>query len=437
MKNIENHNQIITKQETFSPAQEQVLLTKEMIKKDIDEKLKKINEQTNQVSEIPEYHIRQIQELDGDVNMVQSKIAQEVTAPLQKVREIVGNKFAKIVGVLGFGGIMYGHQLYTNQFPEKLERDGKSISIETVYGNFSPETKKELYELEKEYINKYYKIHNISDTIDTNLKEELSNHFQDFVARYGEGVTIVLAGQEKNFYSKINNYLFNLTESPDRAHYANSHIFYNKNEKKREKNLHDFLAELAHHVNNDAKIGRNLIYGKNLLDVGFKQHEIYDSPSTIEYQAHSITERAMELYLLYTKPGELKNISFDNIYNSSFKLYRFLRENKRVADAPDIQEVENQYFAAFSGELSDDKYENGERVRIHRLYDISQIVNLTEKIIDSATELQEIINQKWKESSLGYREYILLCGMYDIIHYSNEYNKTDLVKKGLEAIENF
>lgn len=238
---------------------------------------------------------------------------------LKKVGKGVRNTImgAATIGVLA-------HSV-SQENPNTLSKDEVSIeSIDSIYNKFDPDTKKELIKLEHDYIS-YYKTDfpNANDSV-------LKNRFESLIAKYGDGLRIVFTnGEHKALSDELNNLFFTkiLRQRENRAHYVNNTVFYedkpNRYNQLSEEgdsvladvpNLDLFISEFSHHINEDTKIGRVVKYGEDLVMGGFSQSGLYEETKTIEYQAHSITESALEAYL-YAKPED-QNISFEEIRNN-------------------------------------------------------------------------------------------------------------------------
>lgn len=232
------------------------------------------------------------------------------------------------------------------ELPNYLENKQKNLTEIT----WNEQTRKEIDELAHDYVlvmrqDTLYR--NINDTV-------LENRFRDLVETWGPDINIVHPNEKMSFGDEFNEWIFQkvLRQNEERAHYNDGTLFYeNKRLQKKEidefsdsvdmvkydlstSGLHDFCAELSHHINHDFGLQRSFAYTEDLLKMGFRQRAMYEDPYSSEYQAHSVTEEAIYKYL-FPDDGKM-DTDFVDIYNTYQEYYREIVKTRGYEKNEDI-----------------------------------------------------------------------------------------------------
>lgn len=84
----------------------------------------------------------------------------------------------------------------------------------------------------------------------------------------------------------------------------------------------DFIAEISHCFNEDGGFTTTVGYWVDLIKTWFDQHALYSKVGTIEYYAHSVTEKIIESYLMLDEKWQgTKNESFETVRNNYWDAY--------------------------------------------------------------------------------------------------------------------
>lgn len=236
-------------------------------------------------------------------------------------------------------------------------------AVDSIYAKFSPETREELAALEDDYA-KYY-ASNFYDLEEYHItQEDLKNRFKNLVAKYGDGIKVVFPDSEnKSVGDRVIDFTFTkvLRQNENRAHYAANRLFYANTPTEKEvmdngdtvvtgsARLNNFIAEFSHHINNDFKPGRIAHYAEGLVSKGFNQYDMYEDASSVEFQAHHVTEEAINAYL-YAQPKDFK-ISFEKIRGSYNDLYVEVKQRFPNLNDSQLGEVMSVYVHQTANEL--------------------------------------------------------------------------------------
>lgn len=115
-------------------------LTAEQLQSKIDQEMKKIEDYSEQIIDIPEYQEKQIADIGGDVSLIQEQLKPEVNY-LKKIRDNVSGKFAKIAAILGLASLTHhgyaqGDNTEMKSFNKKLETMFTEFTVKEKDGQF-------------------------------------------------------------------------------------------------------------------------------------------------------------------------------------------------------------------------------------------------------------------------------------------------------------
>lgn len=269
-------------------------------------------------------------------------------------------------------------------------------SVDSVYAHFDPETRKELESLEKDYASMYLYDH--TDAKEKGVTQiDLQNRFREVIGKYGQGLKIVFPeSTHKTIADRAADAVFTkiLRQDKEHAHYANSTLFYSNTPTDYEVTdkgdsaavssvrLENFVAEFSHHINNDFSLRRVAYYGEGFLRSGFHQQGMYGQTSSVEYQAHQVTEKALSAY--FNADPEQLNIPFEKIRGSYEQFY------EKIADK-------------YKNELGDDEFYmiNGQYIQQtkHHLDSLDQTQDWLLGRIDQLRA--EVVEQAGKQENIA------------------------------------
>ncbi len=163
-------------------------------------------------------------------------------------------------------------------------------------------------------------------------------------------------------------------------------------------NLGDFSAEFAHHLNQDWSWSRSCAYVEDLARKGFVQEKMYEDPYSNEYQAHTITEIAIGIYLA-PRDANL-NVSFTDIYNTLQDFYRGFTHTRGWERGR--EQIKNLLFYALQGRSLSEITENKKVI-------LGNLENLRNSVENECSDLSDdqkgdifesILNQITSDSNL-------------------------------------
>ena len=319
-------------------------------------------------------------------------------------RKTLFNRIARMIGEFGkFAGTsVVTFSLFVHfcrqEYPDRLTYNAQPEEV-----TWNVETKTELEKLSKDYVNTY-KWENRELVKECNISDnELEDRFNTFVSDYMPNVQIItfknLDEATSKFEMLIGEYI--LGRKDNEAFYRNEKIYYQKTE--RSNDTENFIAELSHHINKDANYRRKAEYLKDLIDVGLEQIETYKDLSSVEFQAHSITEPAIIRYLFAGK--EDWDTPFSEIYNVYHEYSKALIEICENNYSPEFFKIIHQSVISEMSDYALDGFKtiqdviNNKNLAISNLKLINNEINITCKNFN--TSQKEEVFDNTAPSMLG------------------------------------
>ena len=316
-------------------------------------------------------------------------------------------------------------------------------SVDSVYTHFDAETKKELESLEKDYASMYLYDH--SDAKEKGITQaDLQHRFREIVGKYGQDLKIVFPeSPNKTIADRTADAVFTkvLRQDKEHAHYANNTLFYSNTPTDYEVTdkgdsvavssvrFENFVAEFSHHINHDFSPRRIAYYGEGFVHSSFHQEGMYGQTSSVEYQAHQVTEKALSAYL-NADPEQL-TIPFEKIRGSYEQFYEKVADKyKNELGDGELYMINGQYIQQTKHHLDSlDKTKDWLLGRLDQLR--AEVVEQAAKQENIAESFKGVITWEALQSTLEGES------LKDYVYGQNALNKVvlEIKNKNFESID--
>lgn len=203
----EDKEKLILNQEALERIKQEQLkenkeVSPEMIQKKIQDELQKIENYSEQVTEIPDRQEKQITELGGDPAIIEEKLKPEFNV-LKSIRENVSGRFAKVAAILGLVGSLNMAKA------ENGDNNSQTSTIQEIKNNLSEN--KEVHLLYEEAVkNPKVFLEHVDLFIESAGKDSVSEEVRK-IAKNQPGLFILNAYRLKNLFPEDLGGLINST----------------------------------------------------------------------------------------------------------------------------------------------------------------------------------------------------------------------------------